>query len=129
MISQLEQRAFREWHLAVRRVRPSITDDEMEILREDLKSWLHAIIARHGAETALILYPEDERAQRFFDEVDARGFDQLPERDDEMKTLRAQALTLFIRSPTPDQRRFLAGLLNTSFYMTVLTIDPGAKNW
>lgn len=125
---EVEQRAFREWQLAVRRLRPSITDDEMESLGEDLKTWLHALIARHGAEAALILYPEDERAQRFFDEVDARGFDQLPELDDEMKTLRAQALTLFIRSPTPDQRRFLAGLLNTSFYMTVLTIDPGARN-
>jgi hypothetical protein len=126
--AEVEERALREWQLAVRRLRPSITDDDMNVLREDLKSWLHALIARHGAEAALILYPEDDRAQRFFDDVDARGFDQLPEREDEMKALRAQALTLFIRSPTPDQRQFLAGLLNTSFYMTVLTIDPGAKN-
>ena len=126
--AEVEERAFREWEHSVRHLRPSVTDEEMDCLRDDLKRWLHKLIALHGAEAALILYPEDERAQRFFEEVDARGFDWLPAREEDLKSVRIEALTLFIRSPTPDQRRFLAGLLNTSFYMTVLTIDPGASN-
>jgi hypothetical protein len=123
---EIESRSFREWELAVRQVSPGITEEDMETLRADLRQWLHLVIAHHGAEAALILYPEDGRARRFFDDVDLRGFNSLPDRGKELAALRAEALPLFIRCPTPDQRRFLAGLLNTSFYMTVLTIDPGA---
>lgn len=124
---QIEGRAFREWELAVRRMRPTVSDEDMELVSRDLRAWLHDIIIRHGAEAAMMLYPEEDRARRFFDEVDAHGFEQLPGRDQELCALREQALPLFIRHPTPDQRRFLAGLLNTSFYMCVLTIDPDAK--
>jgi hypothetical protein len=61
-----------------------------------------------------MLYPEEDRARQFFEEVDARGFESLPEREGRLRELRAAVLLLFIRCPTPDQRRFLAGLLNTS---------------
>jgi hypothetical protein len=125
---QIEERALREWELAVRRLRPSVSDEDMELLHRDLLDWLHEIIVRHGAEAAMMLYPEEDRARRFFDEVGARGFEQLPERERDLSAVREQALPLFIRCPTPDQRRFLAGLLNTSFYMSVLTIDPDAKH-
>jgi hypothetical protein len=87
----------------------------------------YLIITRRGAEAALMLYSEEDRARRFFEEVDARGFEPLPERDGRLRELRAAVLPLFIRCPTPNQRRFLAGILNTSFYMTVLTIDPEAE--
>jgi hypothetical protein len=125
---ETEDRAFREWELAVRTLRPGVSEEDMRLLRCDLREWLHEIIVRHGAEAAMLLYPEQERARRFFQEVDARGFEKLPEHDVELCALREKALPLFIRGPTPDQRRFLAGLLNTSFYMCVLTIDPAAKN-
>lgn len=122
---EVEDRAFREWDLAVRERNPTIADEDMAVLASDLRQWLHLIISRHGAEAALMLYPEDERARRFFDEVDKHGFfDALPERDRALREIRAKVLPLFIRQPSPDQRRFLAGLLNTSFYMTVLTVDP-----
>jgi hypothetical protein len=123
-----EERAFREWELAVRKEKPGVSDDDMDVLREDLRQWLRLIIVRHGAEAALMLYPEQERARRFFEDVDARGFESLPERNRDMQRLRRDTLPLFIRCPTPDQRSFLAGLLNTSFYMSVLTIDPEAKH-
>lgn len=124
---ETEARAFREWELAVRQLKPGVSEDEMDLLQADLREWLHMIISHHGAEATLMLYPEDDRARRFFAEVDSRGFELLPDRDSSLRTLRTEALPLFIRAPTPDQRRFLAALLNTSFYMTVLTIDPGAR--
>jgi hypothetical protein len=124
---EVETRAFREWELAVRRLVPGLPSDEMDLLCSDLREWVHLIIARHGAEAAMMLYPEEDRARRFFDAVDAERFDRLPAREQELKQIRAAVLPLFIKTPTPDQRRFLASLLNTSFYMTVLTIDPAAK--
>jgi hypothetical protein len=124
---EIEGRAFREWELRVGELRPGIPDAEVGLLRSDLRDWLHLIIARHGADAALMLYPEDERSRKFLDTVAKRGFDALPRRAKALAELRERALPLFIREPTPDQRRFLASLLNVSFYMTVLTIDPTAK--
>jgi hypothetical protein len=122
-----EDQAIQEWRLAVRQLSPTVTDEDLDTLSADLRDWLHLIITRHGAEAAMMLYPEEERARRFFDELNARGFESLPQRDGTLAALREQALPLFIRHPTPAQREFLANLLNTSFYMTVLTIDPAAR--
>jgi predicted nucleic acid-binding protein len=124
---QTEDRALREWELDVRQLQPGLAEEEMDLLRSDLRDWLHLIIGRHGADAAMMLYPEDHRARRFFDDVQAHGFDPLPDRPDGLRGLRERALPLFIRAPSPDQRRFLASLLNISFYMNVLTIDPQAK--
>ncbi|HXA54989.1 MAG TPA: hypothetical protein VNV37_08970 [Solirubrobacteraceae bacterium] len=60
------------------RIQPDLSTEELEDLRSDLRDWLHLIIGRHGADAALMLYPEDNRARRFFDDVEARGFDSLP---------------------------------------------------
>lgn len=125
---EIEERAIREWRVSVRELDPSISEADLDALSQDLREWLHLLIARHGAEAAMMLYPEEERARQFFDELDAHGFDALPERSNSLKEAREQALPLFIRQPTPAQRQFLAALLNTSFYMTVLTIDPDAKH-
>jgi hypothetical protein len=122
-----EARALQDWELDVLRIQPDLSTEELEDLRSDLRDWLHLIIGRHGADAALMLYPEDDRARRFFDDVEARGFDSLPERSERLSALREQALPRFIRRPTSEQRHFLASLLNISFYMTVLTIDPMAK--
>jgi hypothetical protein len=122
-----EDRALREWELGVMKLRPGLNAGEMELLRADLRDWLHLIIGRHGADAAMMLYPEDDRARRFFEDVEAHGFDSLPGRTEPLRKLREQALPEFIRTPSPDQRRFLSSLLNISFYMTVLTIDPTAK--
>ena len=122
-----EERAFREWELKVVKLRPGVSESDMNLLRSDLRDWLHLIITRHGADAAMMLYPEDERSRKFFDAVAEHGFDALPDRAQSLRDLREQALPLFIREPSPDQRLFLASLLNVSFYMTVLTIDPMAK--
>ena len=34
---------------------------------------------------------------------------------------------MFVREPTSAQRHYLGRLLNTAFYMTVLTLDPRAR--
>jgi hypothetical protein len=124
---ETEERALREWELAVRELDPGLSKEDLELIRSDLRDWLHLIINRHGAEAALMLYPEEDRASRFFEDVKIHEFDALPDRSNELERLRDEALPLFIRAPTRDQRRFLANMLNVSFYMMVLTIDPTAK--
>jgi predicted nucleic acid-binding protein len=122
-----EEQALVDWEADVRSLRPDVTSEDFDCLREDLAAWLQQIITRHGAEAALMLYPEEPRAHRLFDEIDALGTGFLPAREGCAGEVRDEALRLFVRKPGPAQRQFLANRLNTAFYLTVLTLDPAAR--
>lgn len=120
----IEETAFRDWHTTVLMLEPTLSDDQFASLRNDLRTWLGVVVARHGVEAALILYPEEPRAQKLFSELEQLGLGFLPRRTGSADVLRDRAFQLFVRQPTEAQRQYLANLLNTSFYLTVLTLDP-----
>lgn len=77
-------------------------------------------------EAALLLSPEQDRARQLFEEIEALGFDFLPDRDARLMALRPKALYAFIRRPTVAQRTFLANLMTTAYMVAVFTLDPAA---
>ncbi len=121
-----EEQAFGDWVAAIRRMEPDLTEDDFSALREDLDLWLQHVISRHGVEAALILYPENPRAQELQSEIEAEGFDFLPRRSRTIRGIRGQALQMFAQQPTAEQRLYLASLLNVSYFLTVLSLDPSA---
>lgn len=123
----VERQAFSEWELTIRTRQPDMSDEDFAVLADDLRTWLGQVIARHGVESALILYPENPRAQELFEAIEAIGLAFLPEREGCVGQVRDWAFQVFVREPTPAQRTYLAGLLNTAFYMTVLTLDADAS--
>lgn len=112
--------------LALRSLNPGLADEDVAELRTDLNAWLERLIGRHGIESALILYPEMPRAQQLFAEIDSEGSDFLPRRTGRVGEIREQALYLFVRQPTEAQRTLLATLLNTAYFVTILSLDPSA---
>lgn len=122
-----ETTALEQWEKDVRELRPDLTPEDIECLREDLRAWLSKIVARHGAEAALMLYPEYERAHQLFEEIETFSTGFLPRRSKAAMAIRDDALKLFVRRASPERRTFLANRLNTAFYLTVLTLDPAAK--
>jgi hypothetical protein len=125
--TEIESMALVEWEGTVRTLAPALGSSEIATLREDLQAWLQRIIIHYGAEAALILYPEEERAARFFLDVEQLGFDFLPPRDPAVLEARAQALYKFIREPTRAQRAHIANLMTTAYLVAVLTLDPAAE--
>lgn len=119
--------AFGEWEEWVRRSRPDLSDEEFSALVVDLTAWLDRIIARHGVEAALVIYPENPRAQAVFDEIEGLGFDFLPDRGRRVREVRESAFPAFVRAPTAAQRRFLVDRLDVAYFLTVLTLDPQAS--
>lgn len=121
-----EAQALAEWEESVCRAHASLSSEHFELLAQDLQAWIGRIVSRHGVEAALLLYPEDGRAQRLFDEIEEQGLGFLPEREGALKEVREAALRRFVREPTPAQRIYLANRLNAAFELTVLTLDPDA---
>jgi hypothetical protein len=124
---ETESIALTEWEAAVRSSASALHGENIIALREDLLAWLQRIFVHYGAEAALILYPEEERASRFFAEVEELGFDFLPRREASLRAVRASALYRFIRDPSSAQRAFLANLMTTAYMMAVFTLDPEAQ--
>lgn len=126
-MSQVEREALDEWRTTVFDLEPALAAEDFLILCGDLRAWLGRVVARHGVESALLLYPENPRAHKLFDELEALGLTFLPRRGGPLGRLRDRAFQIFVRQPTETQRRYLANLLNTSFHQTVLTLDPAAN--
>lgn len=124
----VETHAFQDWRASIAKEVPDLTNEEWKQLCEDLTAWLGHVINRHGVESALILYPENPRAQQVFDSIEALGLRFLPDRHNRVDQIRDWAFQQFVKAPSPSQRTYLASLLNTSFYMTVLTLDPQANH-
>jgi hypothetical protein len=118
--------ALDDWHETVTDRFPSLTSRELESLDSDLQAFLARVVHRHGAEAALLMYPDDEGAQRLYQQLEDEGFDFLGQADRETKERREWAVAQFIRRPTDAQKAFLSAVLNVAYYTTVLTIDPAA---
>jgi hypothetical protein len=83
------------------------------------------MVAYHGAEAALILYPEEARSEVLRETLHSQ-VKVLPEREPHLDELRRQALSQFFSAPTESQRRFLANRLDHGFFATVGTLRPNA---
>jgi hypothetical protein len=124
--SSTEAQAFREWEASVKALDPDLAEDQLAALREDLVAWLQEVVSRYGIEAAVLLYPDHTRAARLTAEIEAHGFGFLPERENAVSKIRAEALYAFIHRPTPAQRTHLAHLMTTAYLVAVFTIDPDA---
>jgi hypothetical protein len=123
----IEAAALAHWETALAALGAKLDGDDISTLRADLLTWLHRIIAHYGMEAAVMLYPEQERAQRFFDEVAELGFQFLPNRNEALAAVRPTALYLFIREPSTAARAFIANLMTTGYMVAVFTLDPAAE--
>src|SRR5215210_9078849 len=85
----------------------------------DLDAYLRVVIQRHGAESAVLLYPDDAEAQRLYDDLEDLGFDFLERRTPRLHHIRQFALSQFMRTPTDAQRAFLSQNLSTGYFWTV----------
>lgn len=90
--SETEAEAFAEWEVGIRDVQPDLSNEEVSLLQEDLDAWLQRIIAQHGVEAAMLLYPEEERGQQILADIQALGFSFLPERGEALAAVRPKAL-------------------------------------
>lgn len=67
--------ALTKWLASVAKRFPGLSQDDEDNLRADLEVYLRVVIQRHGAEAALLLYPDDLGAQHLYDDLEDLGFD------------------------------------------------------
>lgn len=125
---QAESTAMDEWETAVRAEFPFLKDEEVLTLKGQVRPWLDQVIARHGAEASLLLYPAHARRNALSEAIAGTNLNFLPDCGKNLKAIRPAAFWMLVRQPTAAQREFLGRLLNTGFYLTVLSLDPRASH-
>lgn len=124
--NEVEATAFEEWAQAVHQAVPSLGEEQMAELVEDLATWINQMIMEYGMTAAVLLYPEREQFQRRLAEIKMLGFGSLPKRGPSVMMVRPAALTSFIEDMTEMQRRYFDNLLITAHLMSILTLEPEA---
>jgi hypothetical protein len=108
-----EQTAIDEWESALRLAYPLLTDEQVAALRQQIRPWVDWIIARHGAEASLLLFPDDDRAIQLVESMVETGANILPALDPDLEAIRPSAFRLLVHEPTKAQRerwRFRSGV-------------------
>jgi hypothetical protein len=122
---ELVDSAADEWCTSLLRADPTLSDEDLELLWSDLDSLIGVMVAYHGAEAAVILYPEEPRSE-VLRETLHRQTQVLPDRGSRLSKLRREGLAQFFSAPTESQRRYLADRLDHGFFATVGTLRPSA---
>ncbi len=120
--------AVAEWRKYLLDQWPGLTPEQLDRLEEDLDRFLQMVVARHAAEATLTLYPDVRAAENRYLELEDAGFSVLQPAEPEIEHIRDGAISHFVRRPTSTQRAYLAQMLNTSYFKSVLSIDSeGAR--
>lgn len=64
------QAASAEWEIAIRRTFPSMPDEHISTLKGQVGTWLDRVIATHGAEAGLLLYPSHPKAPQLIEAIE-----------------------------------------------------------
>jgi len=121
----LSRTARSEWRASLITEAPQIADEQLEALEQDLDDLIAHMVAYHGAEAAVILYPEEPRSVVLRETLSTK-VQVLPELDPHFDEVRREGLARFFSSPTESQRRYLADRLDHGFFATVGTLRPTA---
>jgi hypothetical protein len=119
-----EEAAFQEWHEVLRARWPGLSEEDCQRLNDDLRAFLEALVKQHGAEAALLAYPDDPGARELL-ESSPLTLSEVAGEDDRER--REWSLALFMRQATDSQQAYLAAKLNTAYFVAALTIDPDGE--
>jgi hypothetical protein len=124
---QIEAEAFQDWERRVQRdIAPSLGTLQVGELQQDLITWIQQIVLDQGVAAAVMLYREREQFKQRVEEIEAFGFEHLPERDPSIMMVRAPALRAFFDEMTDSQRAYIDHMASTSYLMSIFSLDSTA---
>jgi predicted nucleic acid-binding protein len=122
---ELAKGAEQDWRAAMIQEEPSISADELDSLWAEIEDLIGRMVAYHGAEAAVILYPKEPRSKALLETLEKQG-PEPRQANPERRAMSRKSVANFFLSPSPAQRRYLADRLDHGFFATVGTVRPSA---
>lgn len=121
---QLRSRVLEQWAVELRERHPDLSDDELQLILQDLIQFCIAIFDRRGAECVALIYSGEPRREEFLKLLEAEDLPSLAARPAEIAAVRDAELLNFFRNSAEERSRYIGQFLRSSFLKSAITIDP-----
>jgi hypothetical protein len=119
-----QREAMDHWHAGILTRWPGTSADELKTFDRVLERFLHAMVRQHGAESALLMDPENPAVDALLAAPDAKAQALTGITPQGFADRAEWALSIFMREASDAQRAYLSETLNTAYFVTSLTLDP-----
>jgi len=123
-----EDMIYSEWSALLTTKYPDLSDEDKKNLVADLRLYLNKVFLRHGAECAILIYPEETKLNALLERSSVETFDkELPKRSQKIFEIRAAEFPLFLRQLDNEKKVYFARILDGTFIYSLVQIDPSTQ--
>jgi len=101
---------------------PAVKDNAEQIVA-NLKLFASRMFIRHGVECVTLLYPEEQKVQRWLASVEGSILDDLPKIDSFTDAIVKLEIPSFFKDPDSKRKAYITGLFNSSFFWHLVQVD------
>lgn len=122
-----ERQVIDNWQKEVRERHPTLSDNDLEVLEHDLRDYTAMVFARHGAECVALIYAGKTKADDFINTLEEGIVPSLPKRSPLVHDVRLMELPAFFKDASPERKRYIAELLDSTFILHMLHVDKNCS--
>lgn len=125
-----EDKIFLDWTTALGEKYPDLTDEDKASLVGDLRLYLNSVFLTHGAECAVLIYPEEAKITALLEKSSIETFEQgLPSRGDRQSEIRLIEFPLFLKQIDNEKKVYFAKILDGTFLYSLVQVDPTTQSF
>ncbi|MBI5954100.1 MAG: hypothetical protein HY865_20780 [Chloroflexi bacterium] len=122
---KFEEQVMEKWRQEVSDLYPELTDREFRDLQVDLREFIYRLVSLSSAESVLLYYSGDAPLSRIVESLDIDEIDKaLSHTSQKIRLIRNEMLPAFFRSADEDRKKFIDGLLQSTFILHMIQLDP-----
>lgn len=124
-IQELENEVIQDWReeLCNKYKEYPVIKDNVERVVENLQLFTSKMFIRHGVECVALLYPEEQKTQRWLKGVESSILESLPRIDSFTDAIVMLEVPSFFRNPDSKRKLYITSLFNSSFFWHLLQVD------
>ncbi|OGF27787.1 hypothetical protein A2331_06805 [Candidatus Falkowbacteria bacterium RIFOXYB2_FULL_34_18] len=129
-IELTEQKIFSEWAGYIKSKYSKLSKEEILSLEKDLHFYINRMFCKHGAECAVLLYPDNQKINNLINKYSEGKINKyLPPRTNYVMSVRRTEFPLFFKNSNIEKRRYFTGMLDGTFIYNLIQIDPHTKKY
>src|SRR3989339_875955 len=115
-IELTEQKIFSEWAGYIKSKYSKLSKEEILSLEKDLHFYINRMFCKHGAECAVLLYPDNQKINNLINKYSEGKINKyLPPRTNDVMSVRRTEFPIFFKNSNIEKRRYFTGMLDGSF--------------
>lgn len=126
---KFEKTVIDQWREELNQKYTSLTENDLDNLVEDLKSYTLRILGQHAVESLSLYYGDEQDILNLVDKfADENLSDILPEREIYLTDIRNIELPMFFKVAPIERKQYIASKMNSVFILHLLQLDPACAS-